>query len=251
MKAIKFQFVFLIIIVGSVTINAQNYHLVYKTDIYSVDLKQAAEGDKTSSYSTEKGYQHILSFKDKKALNFQQAKTDTSISTIGDNFNAHKNYLIIDRKKNKFQWVMAFYNKKAEKVYINGYDKKAWCKNDPLSKPVLYKNEKDFIETYKFNDIFPEWEAPEITYTEETKEINAYSCKNVTVVNGQQTYNVWYTEEINYNWCFNDYRVLIPGTVVLIEHKGKVRFELLQIEILDFEKLPVRKEIIEELLKLV
>ena len=244
MKTAKIQLVLSLIIINTTLITAQNYHLIYETDIYAVSLKQAAEGKSESKYSIEKGHQHILSFKDKKAINFQ-------IDSIKTNYDFYKTYLVIDKKKTRFQYVMANYNEKVKKVNINGYDKKTWRKNDPLSEPVLGKEHSYINEIYKSkSDSISAWKALEIKYNTQTQTINNYLCKNATVLKGKWTYNVWYTEEINFNWCFNDYRFLIPGTVVLIEKDDKIIFELLSIKPLDYDNLPVRKEIIESLVKL-
>ncbi len=251
MKATKILFPFLLIVIGSTLVKAQNYHLIYETDIFSISLKQAAEGKSESSYSIEKGYQHILSFKDKKAINFQHDTILTNIDSIWTNYDSYKSYLVIDRKKTRFQWVMALYNKKVKKVYVNNYNKKAWLNIDPLSPPVYDEGYEFIHEAFKSKlDSLPKWKAPELTYTELNKEINGYSCKNVIVVNGQREYNVWYTEEINFNWCFDDYRFLIPGTVVLIEKDSKTTFELLSVKPLDYNNLPVMKEVVYKLLKL-
>jgi hypothetical protein len=45
-------------------------HITYIGDIYSISLKQAANKKSETHYSIEKGYHHILIFKDKKAIFF-------------------------------------------------------------------------------------------------------------------------------------------------------------------------------------
>ena len=151
---------------------------------------------------------------------------------------------------------MARYDNKFKKAIITSYDKKTWRKIAPLSEPKLNNEEKLFREIYeseykKMHDTLPIWTAPELKYTEKTRTISGYDCKNTIVIDGVKKVSVWYTEGIEFNWCFYDYRFLIPGTVVLIEQDDKIIFELLRINILDFDSLPVKKEIIDELFKLV
>ncbi|MDD4148800.1 MAG: hypothetical protein PHE33_02110 [Bacteroidales bacterium] len=255
MKAIKLQIILMLILISSTLLNAQNYHLMYETDIYSIDLKQTAGESSNSTYSVEKAHQHLLTLQNKKAVSFKSDIVIDNKDSICVNYNSYKNYIVVDRKKTRFQSLMARYDNKLKKA-ISSYDKKAWRKIAPLSEPKLNNDEKLFREIYKceykkIHDTLPIWTVTELKYTEKTKTISGYDCKNVIVIDGIKKVNVWYTEEIEFNWCFYDYRFLIPGTVVLIEQDDKIIFELLRINILDFDDLPVKKEIIDELFKLV
>ncbi len=91
--------------------------------------------------------------------------------------------------------------------------------------------------------------SPKIEYTNKTQTIKGYKCKNAVVTNYERVYEVWFTDEIDYNWGFEDYRFLIPGTVIYIEYKDKPYLEFVSIEELNYEKIPINKKIVKEVFK--
>ncbi|PLX07881.1 MAG: hypothetical protein C0596_09070 [Marinilabiliales bacterium] len=251
MKAYSFLAFLFIVGLFSLSVSAQNYHLVYETDVFSISLKMAAEGKDTTPYSIEKGQYHILTFKDKKAFSFQKDTILSAFDSLWTNSYDSHSYLIIDRKKTRHQWVMALYNKNVDKVYVRSFDKSDWQKTDPLSPPVIDEfTQMIFDKIAREKDTIFEWRLPEIDFYEDSKEINGYTCKKAYLHSEKRPLTIWYTEEIDFNWCFSDYRYLIPGTVVLIELEGKPTFELLSVKELDPDNLPVRKEIIKKLRRL-
>ena len=250
MKSIKIISIVAILTFSIGLVKAQNYHLIYETDIFSIDLNKAALNDTSSKFSVKKGQHHIITFKNKKAISFQLDTLQTNENSFF-NPNKHNSYLIVDNKKSKYQWVIAGYNKKVDKIFVNSYDKKAWLNNDPTIEPAITEEYKFINEAIKSKfDSLPKWKAPEITYTEQNKEINGYFCKHAIVLTHEQILSVWFTEEINFNWCFADYRVLIPGTVVQIEKENKIVFNLVSIAEYDENKSIIKLEIINNLRKL-
>ncbi len=234
-----------------ISINAQNYHLIYETDVFSISLKQAAEGEDITPYSFEKGQYHILTFKNKKAISFQKDTILSAFDSLWTNSYDSHSYLIIDRKKARHQWVMALCNENVNKVYVRSFEKNDWQKTDPLSPPVIDEfTQMIFDKIAREKDTIFEWKPPEIDFYKDTQEINGYTCKKAYLHSDKRPLTIWYTEEIDFNWCFSDYRNLIPGTIVLIEFEGKPTFELLSIKELDTDNLPVRKEIIKKLRRL-
>ena len=96
MKASKLQIILMLMLISTALINAQNYHLVYETDIYSIDLKQAAGGSSNSTYSVEKANQHLLTLQNKKAVSFKSDIVIDNKDSICANYKSYKNYMVVD-----------------------------------------------------------------------------------------------------------------------------------------------------------
>jgi len=246
----KKTYAILIFLLASTLLLAQNKNLTYIGDIYSISRKQAADKKSETHYSVEKGYHHILIFKDKKAIMFRQDSILGSIDSVPKTLSDYKFLSLYDRKSSSVKYISARYNEKNDRVYTNEQEFRIWQKITPDKKPDLTGTEEEWIKSlYKQFDSIPKWEAPIYQYSDSVKTIHGFSCKNVNVRNGQREYNVWFTEEINYNWCFDDYCYLIPGTVIYIEYDNKPYLEFVSLEDLDYDQLPLNKKIVKEVLR--
>ena len=251
MKVIDLIIIFLTAIIISISANAQNYHLIYETDMPNYIFQKDTTNSTNTTIEWVKGKYHILTYKFKTAISFDKDTVVTSSGYKIHQNNSYNNYVVFNRKKSRHISVMAYYNEKVNKVFINNFENIDWQKTDPLSPPVISELLKSTIKKIEIeNDTVIEWSPPEINFYEDTKQINGYTCKKAYLHSPKRPLTIWYTEEIDFNWCFSDYRYLIPGTVVLIEFEGKPTFELLSIKELDTDNLPVRKEVIEKLRKL-
>jgi len=235
----------------SISANAQSYHLIYETDISNIIFVKDSIQQQNTKFEWVKGKHHILTLKNKKAITFDK---DTVVTSIGYKMyqnNSYNSYMVFDRKKTRNISVMAYFNKKVNKVFINNLENIGWQKTDPLSPPVISELLQSTIKKIEIEkDTIIEWKAPEIDFYDEIKEINGYTCKRAYLNSVKRPLTIWYTEEINFNWCFSDYRYLIPGTVILIEHEGETTFELKELKPLDYDNLPIRKKVFDKLRKL-
>jgi hypothetical protein len=175
---------------------------------------------------------YIYVYKDKRALSFVESNLEKKTQT--------KSVDLYDRKKSEF---IGLYVRKSDKtgdIYITRWRKKDWCKIDPMHPPYIDEfMEESITEAMKKKDSLWTWQPPQIAFTDSIKTIGEYKCKNAIVTEGKTVYNVWYTEQFDYSWCFSDYRFLIPGTVIYSERNGEIDFVL--------EEITYPKKIDEEL----
>ena len=229
---------------------AQNMHITYIGDIYSISLKQAANKKSETHYSIEKGYHHILIFKDKKAITFQQDTIVANADSIPKILSDYQFLSLFDKKSGSAKYITSRYSAKSKRVYNSEHESQIWRKITPDKEFKINETEEEWIKSiYKQLDSLPQWEAPIYQYLDSVKTIHGFSCKNVNVRNGKREYNVWFTEEMYYNWCFDDYRFLIPGTVIYIEYDNKPYLEFVSIEDLDYQKIPIERKMVKEVLK--
>jgi GLPGLI family protein len=229
---------------------AQNKHITYIGEIYTVSMKQAAGKNSKSNYSVEKGYHHILVFKDKKAISLRRDTIMTNNDSILGNMSRSNFLSLFDKNQNATKTTTAYYNKKADKVFFSDYKPDVWRKIAPDKRvEIIDAFQQDIISTMVAKGMDTSFMPPKIEYTDKVKTIKGYNCKNAIVTDNKKVYYVWFTEEINYNWCFDDYRFLIPGTVIYIEYDSKPYLEFVSIEDLDYNKIPLDKKIVTEVLK--
>jgi hypothetical protein len=165
---------------------------------------------------------YIYVYKDKRALSFVESNLEKIMQT--------KSVDLYDRKKSEFIGLNARKSEKTGEIYITPWAKQDWCKIDPMQPPYIDEFvEESIAEAMKKKDSLWVWQPPQITFTDSIKTIGDYQCKNAIVTDYQTIYNIWYTEQFDYSWCFFDYRFLIPGTVVMSERNGEVDFVLEEI----------------------
>jgi len=70
-------------------------------------------------------------------------------------------------------------------------------------------------------------ETYSISYGSETKIISGFDCKQLTLIYGNDSINVWYTEAIAYNWLFDNIFSLVPGTVIKAYNSKTTLLELI------------------------
>ncbi len=239
-----------IAVIFSFYIFAQDKHITYIGEIFSFSFEKDSLNRSIPTYCTEEGYLHILVFKDKKSISFMQDTILSHSDSIRENSSCHQSFILNDRNHTSTKSVRIFYNNKIDKVFFEKFKPDVWRVIAPDKEPVYSQEEKEWREIFYFKfDSLPQWEAPVYQYSDSVKIIHGFSCKNVNVKDGKREYNVWFTEEMHYNWCFDDYRFLIPGTVIYIEYKNKPYLEFLRIEDLDYKKSPVEKVIIKSVLR--
>lgn len=165
---------------------------------------------------------YIYVYKDRRALSFVESKRDKLMQT--------KFVDLFDKKKAEFIGLNARKSEKTGEIYITPWAKQDWCKIDPLQPPYIDEfMEESIAEVMKKKDSLWTWQPAQITFTDSIKTIGNYNCKNAIVIEGKTVYNIWYTEQFDYSWCFFDYRFLIPGTVVKSERNGETDFVLEEI----------------------
>lgn len=229
----------------------QDKHITYIGDIYSVSLKGAAEKTPDAIYKIEKGIHNIIVYKEKKAIFYKEKNSSNDIAndTAGKFINSYFDLVLFDKKHNSSKLVWGTYNPETNLVKIDKTCKKKWTKINPNEKPELTEDKEIWYTYLESIGVSTEFNPPVIDYTDEIEELKGFQCKIAYVREGERVYKVWHTEEMNYNWCFEDYRNLIPGTIIKIEYDGESFLELLSIEDLDYNKISVNKNLMEILLK--
>lgn len=242
--------VFAIVVLFSLHTFAQNKHITYIGEVFSVSFYNDSVKKTHSYYQVEKGYHDILVFNDKKAITFQQDTILTHKDSIWENMSRYNYLSLFDKKQSSTKSIHAYYNKKAEKVFISDYKPDVWKKIAPDKRSeIIDAFQQDIMNAMAAKGMDTSFIPPEIEYKDKTKTIKGYNCKNAIVYDNKKVYDVWFTEEINYNWCFEDYRFLIPGTVIYIEYDNKPYLEFVSIEDLDYDKIPLKEKIVKEVLK--
>lgn len=162
---------------------------------------------------------YVYVYKDKRAISFYDDKNYKNFNTLQVD--------LFDRKKFKTISLNVNQIKRSGKIYVTPWADQTWIKIDPMQKPYMDDLLKNAIgKAFENKDSMPQWKAPEVIFTDSTRTIGNYYCKNAVVKNIKHIISVWYTEDINYNWCFSDFKFLIPGTVVMEEKNGKLDFML-------------------------
>lgn len=230
---------------------SQSKHLTYVGDIYFISLKGAAENTPDAIYKLEKGIHNILVFDDKKAIFYKDTRTYLA---FGKDSISNSNYLqydlsLFDKKKKSVKNIWLTYIIETDSIKMDKNSIKKWTKITPDKKPKLTEKTIAWLAYLESQGINTEFTPPDILFTDETKQIGDYNCKKALVTDGNRKYNVWFTEEIKYNWCFDDFKYLIPGTVILIEYEEKPFLEFVSIKDLDYDKLSIDKKIIDFVLK--
>lgn len=246
-KIYKTSFFILFMIFFMNSAFAQDKQLSYVGDIYFISLKEAAEKTPNAIYKLEKGIHNILIFNDKKAIFYRDTRTYMAFGkdSIGKNNYLQYDLNLFDKKKKSVKNIWLTYILETDSIKIDKNSNKKWTKITPNKKPKLTEKTIAWLAYLESQGINTEFTPPEIIYTDETMQIGDYICKKALVTEGQRKYNVWFTEEIQYNWCFDDFKYLIPGTVILIEYEGKPFLEFVSIEELDYDKLSIEKNIID------
>lgn len=243
----RLNFILFILLISN-TLFCQDKHLVYSGEIYTVSYKGSTKESPEAIYRHEKGIHNILIFDDNKSMFYRESNTydnPTNDSTIKSSI---KNYQITlsDKKKKASKIILITYDKSDRSVNIDKNSDKKWTKIKPTKEKKQTKEDKAFFGLLESqHGIKTTFSAPEIVYTPKAQKINGYDCKNAIVTDNSRIYTVWYTEEMNYNWCFEDYRYLIPGTVIKIEYNNETYLEFVRIEDLDYSKISLNKKIVD------
>jgi len=229
----------------------QDKHITYIGDIYSVSLKGTAEKTPDAIYKIDKGIHNIIVYKEKKAIFFKEKNSTNEIANDTNNqyTNNYFDLQLFDKKHKTSKLVWGIYNPETNSVKIDKNCNKKWTKITPNQKPELTEDKEIWYTYLESIGVSTEFKPPVIDYTDETEELKGYQCKIAYAKEGERVYKVWYTESMHYNWCFDDYRNLIPGTIIKIEYDGESFLELLSIEDLDYNKISVNKNLMEILLK--
>jgi len=226
---------------------AQTKHLkYYEKNIFYSDLNEENRKDNIE-YGREKGFTNILLL-DK----------NTSI-VYKDNINLNKqsfykeNVKLFSRKKHAFK--QFFYKIEKDSVYFSDKKSQPYIKVDNAYLNKLYNlNESNKIVAEVIKELKPDWEIPvynlflEITGKEEI--INGFLCKEALL----QIYEddksiVWYTEEFDYSWSFDNCYSILPGTVIRVIEKDEIIFDLKEIKNNDLSEILFTKEQIRYLIK--
>ncbi len=245
MKKSKLAIVLCIMFLSQIVLG-QDKHITYLCDVFSVSLAQDTEGNRKSNYKKRKGYLSILVIKDTKAISYRH---DTVQSKSNDILNKNRySTSLFKKKNNKTRALSFFYSERRDKFNFNGFSSN-WHQNRPDIEPD-FKNESRYMKAILSKaGVDTTFTAPIINYTEKTKTIKGYHCKNAVVKSSKNEYIVWYTKEIDYHWCFDDFCALIPGTPILIEHKGKPQLEFVSIKDLNYDKIWIEKRVVDFILK--
>jgi GLPGLI family protein len=252
MKAINIIIAFLAFVMFySLSLSAQNKHITFIGDIYYVSMKGHEGKTPDAIYKNEKGVHNLIIINDKKAVFYKDKRSVAEYNN--DSLNEYK-YLfydveLFDKKKKSSRNLNITYFVESDSVKIDKTSDKKWDKITPDKKPKLSEKTIAWYEYLESQGISTEFIPPEIVYSEETKQINGFNCKKAFVALGQRKYTVWFSEDIKYNWCFQDFRYLIPGTVILMEYDEKPYLEFVSIEDLDYNNLSLNKKILDVVLK--
>jgi len=235
----------------SISLLAQNKHIKYIGDIYYVSMKGHEGKTPDAIYKCEKGVHNLIIFNEKKAIFYKDKRSTAEFAN--DSLNEYK-YLfydveLFDKKKKSNKSINITYYVESDSVKIDKTSDKKWTKITPDKKPKLTEKTIAWYEYLESQGIDTEFIPPEIIYTDETRQIKAYNCKKAFATEGQRKYTVWFTEDIKYNWCFEDFRYLIPGTVILVEYDNQPYLEFVSIEDLDYNKLSLNKKSLDVVLK--
>lgn len=239
----------ILFVLSSQLLLSQDKHITYLGDVFYIDLASAAHKDSTVKHYKEKDNHHILVFEDKKAILFRKEIDYTRRDSMI--FNNYKRYYptLFDKKKEASRHLSLLHNYSTGDIFANNRHSPEWKKITPLEDPELFKQEKNYIVSYYKDSLDISFHPPEIKHTGNTKTIKGYLCKNAIVVKGKRTYDVWYTEEIDYHWCFDDYNYLLLGTPIMIYYEGEPYLEFVSIEDIDYNKIPIDNYVVDFVLK--
>ena len=227
-----------------ISLVSQNKHLIFESDFVSTSLIKDKNNTSNTSLTTIKGFVNILVFKGNKAIVFNEY-SDSFPDIENIIHSNHKSYTLIDLKKNRAKNLNAYFNESKEKVFISTNFYSDWRNIDPYTEPIFDEFTKSIVNKYDSQ----KWQTPKISFSNEVSHIGRFNCKKAIVIDNNKEYIVWYTEDYKYNNCFEDYRFLIPGTVVIIEHEDKIIFELISIKDTEKTKDKSKDKVLKALLK--
>lgn len=224
----------------------QDKHITYLGNIFFLSYTKNEYNKLESIYDKKKGYHNILVFKNKKAVSYRFDTIPTRIDSVIKKH--HYDVTLFNKKKNKTRFTSFVYNEKKGEFYFNK-SIRDWHENLADLKPD-YDPESNYMKllsTKKGSNI--KFKTPIVEYTDKTKNIKGYHCKNAIVNSYNDEYNVWYTEEIDYHWCFADFNYLLSGTPIMIYYKGEPYLEFVSIEDIDYNKIYIDNKVIDFVLE--
>ncbi|MBR5983176.1 MAG: hypothetical protein IK025_05595 [Bacteroidales bacterium] len=126
-----------------------------------------------------------------------------------------------------------------EDIYIADVASPKFNKINKKSIIEDHKQNSDFMKAAMVNSadtaIFDESVLMEFTPNIGKAKIDNYDCTiGVMQISKSYCWKIWYTKEINYNWVFNDYFWLVPGTIIRAEDSDGCVYALEREEDTDF-----------------
>lgn len=234
----------------------QNKHLVYLST-----LNNAIVTGGSSSFidiDSSENLFHLLIVSKKNSITYAERPEVQIIDSLGNKLSENREIKLFKKRKHECTSTQYIHSYRRDTLYLN-LNMRSWIEIDSTYLRAKYDQiEKEIKLLQAIN--------PDIDFSEElhtkyfmefkkglnTKMINGFLCQegilNVTDI---ESYHVWYTEEMCYNWCFDDFRSIVPGTIVqlLKNDTEEIVFELIEVKELDYKDILLTKHQISELLK--
>ncbi len=233
-----------ILIIFANQLFSQIKHLIF-SDSISPDFYVNIEGNEITykKNSANKLYHVLVMDKNKSIAYYDKFDNSSKTNSITDKIK------IFNKRKHSVKYVEYVYNEDKVDFKIN---------NKIPSKKI---DDKFLRETYEFSEFekqffknkYPDYKIPEYVMSFEkinkTKNINGFNCKQGKItLYDNRVYEVWYCEDFNYNWSFDNFVSIIPGTVIQVSENDKVVFKLEYIGETDFNKIIFTKSQLKMLL---
>lgn len=150
------------------------------------------------------------------------------------------------------------YTISTDSVYFNCGKDQDWRKVNKKYLKAEYeyidedKQVTEFINSLGYD--LPETGFPvydlSLKITGKKDNINGFNCKEAILqLYDNEAYTVWFTDEMDYSWCFDNFFSAFPGTVITAKSGDETLFELLEIVDTDFSNIPFTKEQIDSLIE--
>ncbi len=197
-----------------------------------------------SSYSTK----NLVLFNESQAIVWNELELDPCSDTSFTDTGKAIFTTCYDKNINSLKTFDFYYFPYFDTIESGDWKLNEWHKINPKRKDLTKKDRK-FIE--KMEKLYPEIKEANLNLTlkSETKTINNIVCKQAVFSNSNQTFIVWYRDDINYSWCFDGFLNKVPGTPVLVENENETILEFLDIQNLNFDNIPFNQSHFNEVLK--
>ncbi len=161
-----------------------------------------------------------------------------SIVKLNPNQAEKKNFInysvtLLDKKVNSFNYFQYSLDTISNKSSFN-FNNQNWSSIDGYLNPKIDNN-------FKIENVNGDTKRNfKIKKQKDVKVISGYECNLLHVSEYGRNYNVWYTNDFNYNWLFLNFVYELPGTVILIEEDGKTVLELVSVEELNYDQTDIK-----------
>lgn len=223
------NFIIFLAILFSEVVFSQSKLLIYENNEYNNKISKyiVLNNNKAIFYEESKDY-YVL----------ENSKNNKQNNSINEKYNKRKNTEIklIDKKANKYKEANFINKENSDNLFIF------------LSKweeiKSLQNNNTDLFIDQAYNGFQNESKITinkkksiKVKNLKNTKTINEYNCRAVSLKKNNEEYIVWITNDIDYAWVFLDDYSKLNGTVIKVEKNNKEIFSLKTIKDLEIKEV--------------